>query len=251
VKFDDHRPGPEGEAEAKARADALPRNGGFGVKRAGLLLVRVALDLLLVDAAVETWLAGSPFRWGIVVAAALYFGLSLAAVLQGSRLAAPGLVTQTPAAFYILLGVLGSTTSWPEGFDRGVRILNQPTPIVLAGATLVVVCLAVFRVAILKGAWAWFRIAVLGLGIYASAAIVLGGVHRAPYAARVQGQSVWEVLPYWLRGAFVGGLVLVPLGLVRELGTSMSNVVLKGYFRWMIVFGLGTWIAYNGFSLHP
>jgi hypothetical protein len=253
VKFDHRELMPDGEREdgAEVRTEALHRANDSSLERAGLLISRLLLDLLLIDAAVETWLAGSPFRWAIVGAAALYFALSIWAVVQGSKLAAPGLVTQTPAAFYILLGFLAGTTSWPEGFERGARLLRQPTAVVLAGATLAVVCLAVYRLAMPKGTWFWIRIAVLTLGLYASAAIVLGILGRTPYATMMQGQSEWKALPYWLRGACIGGLVLVPLGFVRELFTSMARVALTGHLRWMLVFGLGTWLAYNGISFQP
>jgi hypothetical protein len=43
----------------------------------------------------------------------------------------------------------------------------------------------------------------------------------------------------------VGALGLIPLGFIRELGVSMARAVLTGYFRWMLVFGLGAWIAMN------
>ncbi len=208
-------------------------------------MVRLALDLLLLDAAVETWLSGTPFRLWVVGAVAVYVALTLWALAQGSRLAAPGLVTQTPAPFYILLALIGAATSDPAGFNRGVVMLKQSTPVVLTGVTLLVTWLAVYRVAVRKGAWLWFRLVVVALGIYATWALGLGILQRTPYADLYHGHGQWAHLPYWAQGAVTGGLILIPLGFVRELGESMARVVLTGYLRWMLVFGLGTWIAIN------
>jgi hypothetical protein len=236
------------EQPQSQRATKPSRTGRARASRAGMLLVRVLLDLLLIDAAVETWLSGTPVRVWVVAAVAVYVALTLWALAQGSRLAAPGLVTQTPAPFYLLLGLLGAITLDQGGFTHGLVMLKQPTPVVLTSVTLILIWLAVFRVAVLRGAWLWFRLLVVGLGIYATYACVTGILHGMSYWDLLRGRGEWQRLPYWGQGAVVGALGLVPLGFIRELGVSMARAVLTGYFRWMLVFGLGAWIAINAVS---
>ncbi len=224
-------------------------SGPSGAKRAGLVAVRLLLDALLIDAAVETWASGAPFRVWVVAAVAIYLALALWALVQGSRLAAPGLVTQTPAPLYLFLTLLGAATMEKAGFTASVVMLKQPTAVVLTGATLLVTWLAVFRVGLRRGAWIWFRILIVALGIYATGALVFGMLRGTSYLDLFHGRSVWERMPYWGQGAVVGGLVLIPMGFVRELAESMARVILTGYLRWMIVFGLGAWIAINAISI--
>ncbi len=230
---------------SRSQREGSSRAGSSRVRRLATLLTRLALDALLIDAAVETWLGNAPGRRWVVAAAVVFYALTAWAVLQGSRLAAPGLVTQTPAPFYVLLGLLVFTTSDSKGFTQGLVMLKQPTPVVLSGISVLVAWLAVFRVAVLKGAWTWFRIVVLALGLYATYAFVMGWMRGTPYWDLMHGRSAWDRLPYWGQGALAGGLILPAMGFVRELGTSMARVVLTGYLRWMIVFALGAWIAIN------
>jgi hypothetical protein len=217
--------------------------------RLGLLTVRLALDALLIDAAIETWLAGSPTRLWVVAAVAVYVALVAWALFQGSRLAAPGLVTQTPAPFYLLLALLVATTSDRAGFTHGIVMLKQSTPMVLCGVAVLLVWLAVYRVAVLRGAWVWFRLAILALGVYATWAFGVGMLHGTPYWDLMHGHGQWSRLPYWGQGALVGSLGLVPAAFVRELGVSMAKVRLTGYLRWMLIFALGAWIAINAVTL--
>jgi hypothetical protein len=211
----------------------------------GLLLARLLLDAALIDAGIETWLSGSPARVWVAAPIALYVVLSLWALRQGSRLAAPGIVTQTPAAFYLFLGILVWLTQEPAGLAVGVVMFKRSMPAILTSTALVITVLATLRMATPRGLAVWLRLIILALGAYAASALALGFAHATPLQELLRGHSEWQRAPYWLQGAYLGAAVLPPLAFVRELIVSMKVLTLRGHLRWMVVFGLGAWIAIN------
>jgi hypothetical protein len=212
----------------------------------GLLLARLLMDAALIDAGVETWLSGSPARLWVAVPIVFYLVLSLWALTQGARLAAPGIVTQTPAAFYLFLGILVSLTQERAGLGVGVVMFKQSMPVILTSTALLITVLATLRMATVRGLAVWFRIIILALGAYAVAAFAQGLMRGTPFPDLLRGHSEWQRVPYWLQGAFLGAAVLTPLAFTRELIVSMSVLALRGHLRWMVVFFLGVWIAING-----
>ena len=211
----------------------------------GLLLARLLLDAALIDAGIETRLSGSPARLWVAAPIALYVLLSLWALRQGARLAAPGIVTQTPAAFYLFLAILVALTQERAGLAVGVVMLKQSMPVILTSTALVITVLATLRMATPRGLAMWVRLIVLALGAYAVAALALGLMRGTPLPELLHGHSEWRRAPYWLQGAYLGAVVLAPLAFARELIVSMRVIALRGYLRWMVVFFLGAWIAIN------
>ena len=214
----------------------------------GLLLVRLLLDAALIDAGIETWMSGSPARLWVAAPIGLYLALSLWALIQGARLAAPGIVTQTPAAFYLFLGILVALTQNPAGLSVGVVIFRQPMPVILTSVALLITALATLRIATARGTPVWFSFLILVLGTYAVAAFSVGLTRGTPLPDLLRGHSEWQRAPYWLQGAYLGAIVLGPLAFARELIMSMKVLTLGGYLRWMVVFFLGTWIAINALA---
>jgi hypothetical protein len=211
----------------------------------GLLLARLLMDAALIDAGVETWLSGSPARFWVAIPVALYVVFSLWALQQGARLAAPGIVTQTPAAFYLFLAILVALTYEPAGLAGGVVMFNRPMPVILTSIALVVTVLAALRMATPRGLAVWARLIMLALGGYAGGALALGLMKGTPLPELLHGHSEWQRLPYWMQGAFVGTMVLTPLAFARELIVSMRVLALRGHLGWMLVFFLGAWMAIN------
>jgi hypothetical protein len=214
-----------------------------------LLVVRLGMDAALVTVCVQTWTSGSPARIWVAAPIALYLFLSLWALKQGSRLAAPGIVTQTPAPFYLWLGLLAGLTQVPEWQASGVVAFGQLMPALVTATVLAVVALAMVRSVTSRGAAWWYRLVLAAVGAYAGTALTMGLMHGVPLASLLRGHSEWSAMPPWLQGAHVGALLLVPFAFVRELFLSMKLVVLRGYFRWMVVFALGVWIVVNVLSL--
>lgn len=96
----------------------------------------ILLYLVLIDAAVETFLSGSTLKWIVGGAVAAYIGLS---ILLWRRL---GWAAKTITSFLVLLGLLAVTAWLPQGLVQGVTVARQPTPTVLAAVTILVVLLA-------------------------------------------------------------------------------------------------------------
>ena len=223
----------------------LRRRRAFSWRWAGLLLARLAMDAWLADVAWETWVSGSPARLWVAGPVAAYFVLSALSVFLGARLAAPGIVTQTPAAFYLFLAIVGAVTQDPAGLARSIVFLKQPMPVVLAGTAALVAALAAFRFVTARGTSWWLRAAFAVIGVYAAGSLGLGAMRGTPFHDLLTGHAEWHPLPQSLQGAYIGAILLTPLAFARELIVSMRILKLTGHLRWMVVFGLGAWIAFN------
>jgi hypothetical protein len=217
---------------------------------AGALTVRVAFDVLVLDAAYETWMSPSPIRTGVVAAAAMYFALTIWVLSKGGRVGGPGWLTDPATPLVLLLGFMVAATWSAAGATGGLVMLTQPTSAVLAGATMLVAVLAAYRLAGPGGVRAWWAKAVVAVvWAYSAAALVLALRARTPYAALLAGDSAWRSLPVALRGATVGAFVLPVAGLTREVFAYLVTVSMSGLFRWMVIFAAATWMAINGTSL--
>jgi hypothetical protein len=185
------------------------------LRRAGLGLSGGLLYLLLLDAAVETWLAASPARWIVVATVAAYLALS---ALLRRRLAGGMRVALSLVMIFALLAF----SAWrPAGAYDGIVMLRQPPGTVLTGLTALAILLAAWTLARAAFMPPAIRIIAVALAVYALAATVWGMVAATPYPALVHGQSLWTRLPFWLQGAFVGGLVLLPAALLVQVGAAI------------------------------
>lgn len=210
------------------------------------------LDLLLVDAAVETYASESAVRWWVVAPVALY--LIGTAWLLTQRVPfgrGPGWFTLPATPLGVLLVVLALSTNSPGGMMHGVRLLRQPTSAVFDGATLLVVILAAFCLARPRGGrWWWLllrRAFIGGLAVYVAVGFGLAIAGGTDFTDLLQhGRGFWQRLPLWLQGPFVGGLVLIPVALVWEIGLALMRLVIKGRRALIVLLALGLWIAWLG-----
>ena len=104
---------------------------------------------------------------------------------------------------------------------NGVRMLGQPTSAVLAAAMAAAVALAMYVV--VRGAATLsptprlvVRLVFVVLGVYALAAMGLAIRDGATFAALFQGGALWQRLPWWLQGTFLGALVLIPIAVLAQ-----------------------------------
>jgi hypothetical protein len=206
--------------------------------------------LLLIDAAVETSLSMSPVRWWVVGPIALYLLATLWLLAERQPFGrSPGWVTLPVTPPLVGLGLLTATASMPAGMLRGMTMLGQPTPVLLSGATLASVLLAGFSLARPTGAPWWWRLLVLVAAGYAVAGFVFAIKGAVPYPELLRGRGFPLRLPFWLQGAFIGGLVMVPAALVWEIGTALARLVLRGRRAVILALALGLGIALLGFTV--
>lgn len=195
---------------------------GHGVAWAALAIV---LYLAIADAAIETFLRESPLRWWISGAAVLYLALCVAVWRLMPKLwRRLNWATQAALSLIVLLALLSATAWVPGGLEQGIQLLGQPTSTVLAVLSAVVVALSgVFLVRLHFLPLAGKIVAGL-LACYGVFAFVFAIGANTPYSSLFHGESQWTRLPFWLQGATVGGLFLVPLALLLEIVTGLRQI---------------------------
>ncbi|HTX70232.1 MAG TPA: hypothetical protein VMH50_13960 [Thermoleophilia bacterium] len=192
-------------------------------------ILAVVAQLLLLDAAVETFWSGSPLRWRIAPAVVAFVALSVWLWRPGGILARRGGWAMAAATSVSGLLLLFVATAWlPGGQSDGVRMLAQPTPVLLAFVTALAVALAAFvllRVVTFLPATPRLvtRAVVLALAAYAIVALGLGVRDHTPYASLFHGGALWHRLPSWLQGAFIGALVLLPLAILGQVARIIGE----------------------------
>ncbi|MBK5298401.1 MAG: hypothetical protein JJE40_14705 [Vicinamibacteria bacterium] len=176
------------------------------------LIPAIAGGALLIDAAIETFRSGSPVRWWVVAAAACYLGATAAAWRRPI-----GWRGRLAAVLLVLLALVAGTAWLPGGLGRGLRMLGQPTPTIVAALVAIGVALAGYELVGWKGLPLAARAVIGVLATYGASAFTAGALAGTPLDALFSGASLWQRLPRLLQGAWVGGLLLLPLGLAWAL----------------------------------
>jgi hypothetical protein len=184
---------------------------------AGITLLGLAW-LVLLDAVVETFLAGAPVRWIV--------GATVAAFLAVSWLVRRRLTLGMHASLslIVLLGLLAFSAWRPDGTRVGIVMLRQPPATVFAALTTLAILLASWTLGRHSLLPAAFKLAVGLLAAYGLAATVWGVVAATPYPALFHGQSFWTRVPFWLQGAFIGGFVILPAGLLFQAAAAVAGM---------------------------
>jgi hypothetical protein len=184
----------------------------------GTVSAALGLYLVLLDAAVETVRSGSPVRWWVAGTVAAYFAAAAGVwQLRRPRGRSFGWGTNASASFVVLLGLVAATAWLPGGVSVGVTAFGLPTPTLLEAVAAAGVALAgvvVVRVPWIPAAAKWGFAAI---ATYGAAAFAYGAVAGTPFSTLLAGQSVWQRRPTVLQGAFLGGLVVLPLALLVSI----------------------------------
>ncbi len=242
---DEKTPAQEEQAVAPRPAETGPApTRGSRPRDLGIVVLSFLLYLVLLDAAVETVLSASPLRWLVGGIVAGYAALS--AVLW-RRL---GWAARAAGALIVLLGLITSTAWLPEGLSHGIAIFQQPTAAVLSWTTVLAILLAGFRSMRLRFVPVAGKAVAVFLAAYGAAAFALAAAAHVPYADLFHGRSLWDHLPFWLQGAFLGALVLLPAGLLVHLMHGALSVRGRQLRAWAIqgvVLSAGLGMAAAGF----
>ena len=177
-------------------------------RRALAAVLAICLYLVLLDAVVETWWSGSGVRLWLAGTAGLLIAVTAALWRRTAWSARAAL-----AAAALLAGV-AATAYLPGGLTGGVRIAGGATPFVLSTiASLAVAAagIAVWRFRPLPRA---VRASLAIVAAYGVAAFVDGAASGVPFVELLRGSSDWQRLPLWLQGAFLGGVVVLPVAVV-------------------------------------
>ncbi len=208
----------------------------------------VIVWVLLIDAAVETLVAGVALGWLVALTVANYF-----AVIGLWRTRQPWWARlrwrhQATIAVTVLFGLLAVTCWLPGGLDNGIRLVRQPTSAVLTVVTAVSIVLAVVSIVKLSFTPRLVRILIAGLGGYGLAALTLGLVRDTSYADLLRGASAPSVLPFYLRGAFVGAVVILPLGVAALALRAASRHRSAGTVRQLVAVAMTLVMALSTFE---
>lgn len=225
-------------------APARSRLAAFAV-RAGIVLVRLAGDALLVDSAWETWRGGAPERAIVVLVVAGFVLLTLWVLSQGVRIGSRGWLTDPAAPYIVFLGLLVYFAGSRDTVAHGLLALGQRTDLVLSPSLLALVVLGLLRFSGPGGVRSmWLRLVVAALGVYAAWSLGMAvAAGTGLVAVIVAGDSAWRGAPIWLRGGHVGAFVVLPLAWFHEFAGAMTRLTLAGLLRWLVVFALGIGIA--------
>jgi Transglutaminase-like superfamily len=214
-------------ATPTAAANKKPDNASSPPRWYGIVwgALAVVLYLAIADAAVETFLRDSPLRWWIAGAAALYLALCVAVWRLMPKLwRRLNWANQAALSLLVLLALMSATAWMPGGLEQGLNLFGQPTSIVLALVTAVVVALSGIFLARLHFVPLAGKIVAGLLAAYGVVAFLLAVNAGTPYPSLFHGGSQWTRLPFWLQGATVGALFLVPLALLLEIVTGLRQI---------------------------
>lgn len=189
----------------------------------GIAILAIALYILLIDAAIETFVSGSPVRWWVAGVVAAYFALSFG--LWRYRRSAwehMSWAIRATESFFLLLALLAFTAWLPGGLTDGIRLLGQPTSRVLSLLTAVVIALA--GVSLARRSWPkpWVKWVIGALTAYSLVALGKGIIYATSFPELFHGESFWSWLPRWLQGAFIGALVIVPVEVIARAGRMLK-----------------------------
>jgi hypothetical protein len=183
----------------------------------GRIVLAIALYVILADAAIETFVSGSPGRWITAGTVVLYAAVTALFWRRYSW------ATKMVASALVLLFLITLTAWLPEGVSRGIVLVGWPTSTVLALATALAVLLAGGVLAASRALPPAARWAAGIIAAYGIAAFVPAIIAGNDYADLFHGASLWARLPFWLQGTFISALILVPAAVVFQLVTGLRE----------------------------
>ncbi len=200
-------------------------SGGIGAS-----IVSVILALLLIDVAVETFLAGSPLLISVVVVEVLVIVLL---ALLWSR------VGSTTRVMIPLAGLVG-LVAWTvvrvgAGADPALRMATLTLPRIAVALTAVAVLMAALTPLLLFGRRWYLGAPLTIIGLYALVPLARALLVAAALPRVLAGEFDWQSLPFWLQGGYLGGAVLLPLSLLLALGGLGAALVKRRSAMWPAV----------------
>lgn len=106
---------------------------------------------------------------------------------------------------------------WPALLDGRVGSLVATSLVALALAAAALAFVMARRLPLAA------RLIGAAVALYGVAALVQGAAAGVTFGAMTRGEGLWQPLPWWLRGAFVGGCVVLPMAALVQAVKSGSR----------------------------
>lgn len=184
------------------------RRGFSNLRALGATALAIVLYVLLVVAAIETFISRSPVKWWVAIIVAAYLGGSAALWWRGHPLwQRYTWETKATISFFVLIGLLALTVWLPGGLTQGLKLFGLSTSMLLSLVTALAVAysgIILFRVTYPHPAIKWV---IGGLAAYGVIAFLWAIPAGTPYPDLFRGRGFGGWVPRL--GAFVGALVLV------------------------------------------
>jgi hypothetical protein len=213
---------PQGTRSPQVEIPATERPSRGGTP--AVAAIAVVVYLLLVDVTIETFWFGATVRWWVLGIVTVF----LAGLLVAWRAAPIVWTRMTPAVLAtsgacVLFGLIAATAWLPGGLANGMRLVGQPTSVVLTLLTACAVVLAGVAALRMRAVPLWARMTLMGLAAYACAGFAVGLLRSTPYQALFHGSGFWSRLPVWLQGPRLGAFVVLPLGAIALALTWLTR----------------------------
>lgn len=209
-------PGVE-SAPSSPQVPSVTRERFSNMPAFGWIALAIAFYIILADAAIETFISGSPGRWITALTVVIYAAVTALFWRRYSW------TTKMVASALVLLFLIILTAWLPDGVSYGIVLLGRPTSTVLALVTVLAVLFAGAVLAASRTLPPPARWAAGIIAAYSIAAFVPAIIAGNDYADLFHGASLWARLPFWLQGTFIGALILVPAALVFQLVTGLRE----------------------------
>lgn len=199
----------------------------------GAAIVTVVFYVLLLDAAVGTFMSGAPVRWIVVFTISVYLGVSAVAWrLNHSLWQRIGWRGRALISSFVFLGLLTAAAWRPEGMTLGLALLGMSTSSLLSLVTAAAVAFSGFI--LLRSRYPhptirWTIGAVVAYGVTAFLWAIFDGTL---YPQLFHGKSFWSLLPWWLQGAIIGQFVVIPAALLVLAKEGLQRIRLAQVKIW-------------------
>ena len=199
------------------------------------------LHALLINAAAEAVLKGSPLQWWLV--GTVGGVLVLTALLWRPT----GWAMKAGLATLALLGLLAGTLWYVGDVSQGLTLIGQPSALVLTAVSGLLVGAAGLWLMLHRAVPWWGKVIVGLITVYGTAAFVLPLLSAAGLPD-VLAMTNLDRLPFWIQGQFIGVVVLLPLALLALLITGVTQVRGRQLWGWgfrMAAFSMGLFMAFQ------
>ncbi|MDE3154761.1 MAG: hypothetical protein KGN76_06640 [Acidobacteriota bacterium] len=227
-----HEPpaGPASPASPSPQAPAASDTAGFTPdelarevrrlkrRRIWFLLANILLYALALEATVESIWRGSPLRWWLVGALAIY----LAFTAFNWKVLSP-MVRLFTSLLYLLGVIVFAVFELGAASDTGLWVAGlglQRLMLLVVAVSIGITAYLLLRIRFVRRT-PTLLVIVSGLVVYSLIPLGVATYYRLPFAAAVRGDHYWTSPPYWMQGVYVASQGLIPLGFIVALALAL------------------------------